>query len=348
MLDRIKRLLGLEKRSSGGGYTAEIISAREAYISGRTGIGELTATVQSCISLWENGLSLADIEGTTILDRRTLALSARSLALRGEAVFLLRDDRLVSCHDWDLKTYDGEPVAYRLSIADTGGGRTVTALAEEVLHFTIGCDPVAPYFGSAPLRRASLTANLLQAVETVLAEVYSNAPIGSLVIPFPEADPANLERIGSGFRGKRGRVMLRESVNVSAVGGALPAADWRPADVTPNLQNAMTAESVEAARSAIAAVFGVLPALNNPATTGPVVREAQRHLAQWFLQPIATSIADEVTKKLEVPVHIDVLRPLQAYDSGGRARALKTIIDAMVFAKESGVDVAEAFKVVDW
>jgi len=51
--------------------------------------------------------------------------------------------------------------------------------------------------------------------------------------------------------------------------------------------------------------------------TGPVVREGQRHLAQWCLQPIAVLIGEEATDKLGEPVALDVMRPLQAYDAGG-------------------------------
>ncbi len=96
------------------------------------GLGELTATAQSCISLWENGLGLADVFGSDFLDRRTLAMIGRSLALRGEALFLIAD-RLIPCSDWDLSTRNGRPAAYRVSISEAGGGRTLTALAAEVL-----------------------------------------------------------------------------------------------------------------------------------------------------------------------------------------------------------------------
>ena len=57
----------IETRSSGQGYTAAIMAARESYISGQSGIGELTGTVQSAISLWENGLSIAEVKGTDYL-----------------------------------------------------------------------------------------------------------------------------------------------------------------------------------------------------------------------------------------------------------------------------------------
>jgi phage portal protein BeeE len=340
--------LQTETRSTGSGFTAEIISAREAYISGRRGIGELTATVQSCVSLWEGGLSLSDVTGTDLLDRRTLALSARSLALRGEAVFLIRETGLVPCSDWDLRTRDGKPTAYRVSVSEAGGGRTETALAAEVLHFRTGADVSAPYYGTAPLKRAQLTAGLLQSVETALSEVFENAPLGSQIVPMPEMPDTDMESMARGFRGNRGKVLIRESVNVQAAGGPAPQQDWKASDVSPDISKSMTRESLSAARDGICMVFGVLPGLANATTTGPMVREAQRHLAQWMLQPIAAAMAEECSDKLGAEITLDVMRPLQAFDAGGRARALSAVVQTLALAKEAGVDPAQALKLVDW
>lgn len=326
----------IERRSSGG-YTAMLIAERAAHVAGRTGLGELTATVQACVSLWEHGLSIGDVTGTDLLGRPEMAMIGRALALRGESVWLIRDDRLVPCAEWELATREGRPAAYRLTISEAGGGVTMTALAAEVLHVRIGCDPATPWYGTPPLRRASLTAALLHAVEAALAEVYENAPLGSQIVPFPEAAQTDLESLGRDFRGRRGRVLLRESVNVSAAGGPGPSTDWRPADVTPDLSRAMTRETLDAARNAICAAYGVLPALLDPDTTGPLVREAQRHLAQWTLAPVAALIAAEASDKLGGDVTVDVMTPLQAYDSGGRARALAVTIDALAKAKEAGL-----------
>lgn len=338
----------VETRATGSGFTAEIMAAREAYISGRRGIGELTATVQSCVTLWEGALSLSDVKGTDLLDRRTLALCARSLALRGEALFLIRDHGLIPCSDWDLRTRDGVPTAYRVQVSEVGGGRSETVLAAEVLHFRIGSDVGAPYYGTAPLKRAQLTAGLLQAVETALAEVYEYAPLATQVLPFPEAPEVDLETMARGFRGNRGKVLLRESVNVSAAGGPAPMNDWKPHDLSPDLSKAMTKETLQAARDAINMAYGVLPGMTSPAATGPMVREGQRHLAQWVLQPIAAMIAEEATAKLGVLVELDVTRPLQSYDTGGRARALSAIVGALAAAKEANVDPSEALKLVNW
>lgn len=97
--------------------------------------------------------------------------------------------------------------------------------------------------------------------------------------------------------------------------------------------------------------FGVLPGLTNNATTGPLVREAQRHLAQWTIQPLAMLLAEEASAKLGSEIMIDVLRPIQAYDAGGRARAAATIIQALAQAKEAGLspgDVGSALTLVNW
>ncbi len=55
---------------------------------------------------------MAGVTGTDLLDRRTLALIGRSLALRGEAVFKITESGLVPASDWDTATRDGRPVAY--------------------------------------------------------------------------------------------------------------------------------------------------------------------------------------------------------------------------------------------
>ena len=341
----------VETRSSGTGYTAAIMAARESWIAGAQGVAELTATTQACVTLWENALAAADIEGTDVLRRADMAILARSVALRGEFVGLLDGGRIVPAVDWELSTRTGRPRAYRLTIPEAGGGFTRTALAPEVVHLRIGADPAAPWTGTPPLHRARLTAGMLHALETSLSEVFEHAPLGSLVIPFPETPDTDMETLGRSFRGKRGRVMLRESVQVSAAGGPAPSQDWRPQQTTPDLSKAMTAETLAAARGAILASFGVLPALFDKAAQGPLVREAQRHLAQWQLQPMAELLAEELSDKTGAEVSIDVTRPLQAFDAGGRARAMGAVVDAMATAKANGLlpgEVNDAMRLVDW
>lgn len=336
------------RAASTTGYTGQLIQSRAAYITGTSGRAELTATAQGAVTLWENGLSVADVEGTDLLTRRALAIAGRMLALRGEALFYITDDTLIPVADWDLSTRLSRPTAYKLTLPDVGGGRTMTALAGEVLHFRIGADASQPWIGTAPLHRASLSADLLEIIERALCEVYGDAPLGSSIVPMPETPETDLADIARGFRGSRGRVLVRESVQVQAAGGPAPAQDWRANDLTPDLSKALMDKTLDQARDQINAAFGILPGLVNKATTGPMVREAQRHLAQWTLQPMAEGMAEECSEKLGAAIKLDTLRPLQAFDAGGRARAASGIVQALAAAKEAGVDPATALKLVDW
>ena len=325
-----------------GGFTALAMADRAAAIRGHRGVAELTSTVQARVGLWESGLSVAEVDGAgDLLTPSTLALVARTVALRGEFVALIDGDRLVPAMDHDATTSGGRPRAYRLSLPESGGARSVTALAPEVIHIAIGADAREPWRGTAPLHRAQLTADLLATLESALGEVFSNAPLGSTVAPMPELAAEDQERMATSFRGARGRVLLRESVSTTAAGGPAPALDWRPSSLSPSLRDAMAIEALDGARRSICAAYGVLPALFNHGVTGPVVREAQRHLARWQLQPLAGLIAAEVTSKIGARVSIDVLAPLQAYDAGGRARVLKGAVDAFAAARAAGLSQAE-------
>lgn len=317
-----------ETRSSGMGYTGQIVAARAAWLAGGSDVAELTATVQACVSLWEGALASADVTGTDYLDRRTLALLARALALRGEFVALIKPDRLVPASDWDLSTVDGIPRAYRLSIAEAGGGRSETVLAGEVLHVRIGSDPVAPWHGTAPLKRAALSANLLHELESALRDTWRDAPIGSQVLPLPDSSPEDMAAMRLAIRGRHGSTLIIEGASQAAAAGQYVQQGNRREDLTPDLHKAEAAAQLEAAKGSVAMAFGVLPGLLNPSTTGPMVREAQRHLAQWTLEPLCKLVAEEASEKLGGAITIDVVRPLQAFDVGGKARAVLALVNA--------------------
>ena len=340
----------VETRSSGTGYTAQIIAARASYIGGTAGLGELTAAVQSCVTLWEGGLALADVRGTDMLTRASLAMTARALALRGEAVFLIRD-RLIPASDWDVTTRDGVARSYRLQISEAGGGRSEIALAGEVLHFRIGCNAVTPWAGSSPLSRSSLSAQLMSEIETALRDVFRDAPLGSQIVPMPEGSADDMEALRLGFRGKRGAALVVEGVAQATAAGMHPQLGKGPDQLSPDLSRTLAGELLREAKGAVYSAFGILPGLQNPATTGPMVREAQRHLAQLILQPVAMLMAEEASEKLGGKVTLDVVRPMQAFDAGGKARALATMVAALAQAKEAGIEGAtlqDALAFIDW
>jgi hypothetical protein len=337
----------IETRATGPGYTAAIMAARASYISGGSDVAELTSAVQTCVSLWEGVLSGADVIGTDLLDRATMALIGRSLALRGEFVGVI-GEHIIPASDWDVSTRGGRPAAYRVSVPEAGGGRTMTALAQEVVHVRIGSDPVAPWTGTAPLRRAALSANLLHEIESALRDTFRDAPIGSQVLPLPDSSPEDMEAMRGAIRGRQGQTLIIEGVAQATAAGMNPQLGQRRDDLTPDLGKAEAAQTWAQARGAVAEVFGIPAAFFNPASTGPVFREVQRHLVQYTLSPVAKLISNEASMKLGGAVQIDVETPTQAYDTGGRARALSGIIKALAEAKENGIDPEAALKLVGW
>ncbi len=297
----MNKLRPIEARSSGAGYTAQVMAARESFISGR----------------------------------------------RGAAVCLITELGLVPATDWDVTTRDGKPRAHRLSIPEAGGGRTVTALAAEVLHLRISSENLTPRIGTAPLRRCSLTGAMLHAVGSALGETFENAPLGSQIVPLPDIGAEDMALTRGAFRGRRGSTLVIEGVAQAPAAGMNPQIGQKPDQLSPDLSKSMTAETLAASREGILMAYGVLPSLVNRAATGPAVREAQHQLAIWTLQPIAALLAEEASAKLGTTVEIDTIRPLQAFD----ARALAAIINTMADSKEAGIppaDVSGAMHMVDW
>ena len=149
-----KREIKTETRAVMSGFTAELISARSPTSAVAVASPRSPLLRRPPSRSGRAAFASADVSGSDLLIPLEHGTGRRSVALRGEALFLIRDDRLVPSSDWELRTRDGVPVAYRVSISEAGGGTTQTALAGEVLHFRIGSDPATPWLGSAPLRRA--------------------------------------------------------------------------------------------------------------------------------------------------------------------------------------------------
>ena len=81
------------------------------------------------------------------------------------------------------------------------------------------------------------------------------------------------------------------------------------------------------------------------------MRQAQRHLAGWTLRSHCHAPGGRGDRKLGSEIMVDVLRPVQAFDAGGRARALAAIVGALAQAKEAGLapgDVNDALTLVNW
>lgn len=324
----------IEKRDS---FTSRALASLMYSKTGARGEIIRTGALQTCANLWGAGFSRAWVDGVNIPAGR-LRFIGRALALTGNCVFYSpAPDVWRVVNDFDIATRDGDAFAYRLSVADASGPQSITALAGDVLHFKINETAAAPWYGVAPWHDAGLTSEWLAAVESAASELYQNAPIGSQVITTPEDPNGQNTKLGASFRGKRGRILLKESQQVMAAGGPSPSSDWTPREVGPNIDRAQFPENTEAASAAILGAYGVAPAMIDPKATAQAIREADRHLVQWTLQGVADDVAHEIGLKHGTPARLDLVRGTRSYDAGGRARAANSIIQAMQAAKESNL-----------
>lgn len=102
------------------------------------------------------------------------------------------------------------------------------------------------------------------------------------------------------FRGNRGASLVIEGTAQATAAGMNPNIGKSPDQLSPDLSRTLADSLLIQAKGEIYNVFGILPGLTNPATTGPLVREAQRHPAQLVLPP-AGVMAEEATDKLNAP-----------------------------------------------
>ena len=338
-----------EARQSGG-YTADIISARHQFFSGARGVAEATATVEACAALWERAFATADVTDRwrSIVSPRRLGLIGRALAIRGQFVALIDakggEINLTPATDWEVSTRGGEPVAYRLSVPEAGGGHQIEALADEVIDIRINTDPVTPWHGQSPLRKVQLTGDMLASIEAGLHDVLGS-PWGAMIVPLPKLGPKQVTEVQDfvhRIRSRRGGFFSLESTQVMAGTAQSPHGDWDRKNLSPDLRGMELPAHWEAVRNSIMGAYGIPPILFSAMAQSAALREAQRHAVLWTLAPVAKVASFELGLKLGDPdLELDLVTPLQAADSAGRARAVGVLTGA-------GVPLEEALTMVGW
>jgi hypothetical protein len=91
-----------------------------------------------------------------------------------------------------------------------------------------------------------------------------------------------MEAMRTAIRGRHGQTLIIEGVAQATAAGMNPQLGQRRDDLTPDLKKAEAAQTWAQARGAVAEAFGVPAAFFNPASTGPVFREVQRHCMRRF------------------------------------------------------------------
>jgi hypothetical protein len=112
--------------------------------------------------------------------------------------------------------------------------------------------------------------------------------------------------------------------------------------VTPDLRGLELDKHWLSVRDSIMSAYGIPPILFSVGAQSAALREAQRHAVLWSLAPIAKVASAERGRKLDDrEFKLDLVTPLAAADSAGRARAVGVLVGA-------GMALDDALALVGW
>ena len=149
--------------------------------------------------------------------------------------------------------------------------------------------------------------------------------------------------LADSIRGAKGRVLLPETTRGSYGDrdAKAPRRDFEPVRLGADPPQALVQlrQHVEAS---ILAVYGV-PASLGPmgVNDGTAMRESIRRFWTTTITPLASLIAEELSRVLEQPVKLDFGQAGGLTDVAARARAVKALV-------EVGIDKADAMRRVGW
>lgn len=132
-----------------------------------------------------------------------------------------------------------------------------------------GSPQTKPRACNVGLRRSQLSAQLLAEVETAIRDVFRDSPLGSQIVPVPEGSADDMDGLRRSFIGRRGSAIVIEGVAQAVGAGMHPQLGKGPDQLSPDLSRTLADKFLTEAKGAIYSAFGILPGLQNPATTGP-------------------------------------------------------------------------------
>ena len=292
---------------------------------------------------------------STGLNSSVLDSVGRSFVLRGESVWYMDSQNgelvLYQSSSWDVEG-DGPDETkwrYRLELPGPSGNINKNVPSGDVLHFRVNTSPSQPHRGQSPLAMAGYSARLLSAAESSLANELEG-PVGQL-IPVPmdslsaqtEDGTDPLEELESTLASLKGRSALVPSASKGwGEGTTTAASDWISRRLGADPPDSVVQLRGDA-HNAILAAAGVPPQLF---AAGPsqAAREAFRYLLHATINPIASMLEEEASRKFGFPTRLD-FTALSAADIQGRARSFQSLVGGGMelerAAAISGIIVAE-------
>ena len=338
-----------EKRE---GYTDTIINALIQAAEGSARNAHATAALESAAGLYQAAFSAAKVEpaqealGPCFLGEAEAAdpIWTGCLSDRGRGW----EDPSPGCRILEYRSGEGPrssedvefggPEEIICQIQGPTSAETIKVPSSGVIHFRYAVDPLRPWEGLGPLQSASATGTLMGALEQRLGE-ESAAP-SALLLPIPadggdggEGDPlANLKADIAKAKGRP--VLLKTTAGGFGEGpGNAPQRDWQqsriganPPEVLVNLRKESTLSVMSACQVPISLITDA---------DGTSQREAWRRFVMGSVEPLSQRMAEELSRKLDLPNLDFKFRSLWASDLIGRTQAFQRLV-------QGGMGIQEA------
>ena len=318
-------------------YTAQRLGEHTEHASLGTVGQQALPVIQACLSLWERGIgSVRMTQNMRVADLHGhMSMIGRSLALKGEAAFLiepmgsrvrLRPASTLSVIGPD----DPEKWLYLITLAAPSGTSTYRVLGERVLHFRVGASVQEPWRGRSPLTENCV--KLPAAIENVLRKEAALLP-GKIF---------KIATLSVGSEQHQEFIKMVRKGGVSALSmGAEQLEDVM--SYGPRYDAPIVSLRDQLSNSVLAA-YGVPPALLDVRPSGNSAREAARRFYAGTIMPIVTAMQREIEYKLAPGIMLDV--PVaDMIDEDVRSRAITRRAEAAMKLKELGMANAEALRV---
>lgn len=327
-----------ETRTSAGGNSDAFVEALLAQAEGTVSTSPgATAAVEACAGLYSRALASATVKGDRYgaVTPGFLSCVGREWIRRGEAVFSIgagsEGVTLWPVGSWNIEgSYPPNSWIYTLWLDGPSNTTAKATTWDGVVHTVWATDPRRPWCGLSPMAYATATGSLHARLEQRLGQ-EAGGPVGHLLpIPVDGGDGGDDDSLAT-LKQTVGRLDGRIALTETTAGGwgagmsNAPRQDWKPSRLGANPPATLTTLRSDSA-AAILAACGVPEALVNDAD-GTSQREAYRRWVMASLEPVASCLAEELSRKLETPISFD-FSSLWAHDLPGRTSALKTMVEA--------------------
>ena len=332
-----------------GDYTDRVVAALVASATGGRSDPGALAVVEFASSLLARTLSRATVEAAPDVARAVtghlLAMVARELVRRGEALFAIDVSPfdgsvdLAPAASWDVRgSHRPESWRYRCDLFSPGGSVTRLLPAAGVAHFRWNTPAARPWTGQSAIALASATSATAGETERSLANEAKVTIARVAASGSATAGQAKEygERLAEG-----GIVPAVGGVAPMSTGGMAPTSAWRPERMGPEPAGELVELRRDVAREVLEAI-GIPSTLFNPTASEGSQRAAFRRFLTATAAPACELVADELTRKLETPVRLDLgaLATPDALASEARARGSKA--SAYAHLVGAGMDKDEA------